>query len=774
MNRNKFFLMKKVTNFVLNNSKLVLLLLVLATVASLYSIKTNFALETNLDTYMPKSHPAFIYSDKAEEMFDIRDAIMIAIEDEKGIYNESTFKKIKALTKEVQALEVVEDKDDVLSLYTADNIKGDAGGLEIEAFFKKIPKTQERFDEIRVGVESNEMVHKRIVSEDGKATLVFTKIKDNSFTEELYNQILQIADKYEGDGVNIYVAGQPIVEGTMAILMPQDMKKMFPIVLLLILVVLFLVLRSVQATIISMVVVLFSSIWTFGLMLAVGIPIYAPSSLIPVMLIAIGVADAIHMFSHLQFQIKNHSDWSKKKLIENMTSEMFMPVMITSVTTSVGFLSLLTSDIYPIKYFAAFTAFGVMAAMFLSLVLIPAAVNVLGLPNAPVSKEADVEDFFTLRAKKFALAIVRHKKWAIRVTVLVLIFFGVGMSKVWINSSFLARFPDKNPLVQTDAFVNANFLGTTTVNVILEATEPNVFKNPEVLILMDKLAVDVVSENDAVGGGLSVVDFIKRMNKVLNEDRQEFYTIPQDRDLIAQYFLLYEMSGGSDRLWDVVSDDFKTANVQFQLKGDNSKGLNGTISSIEKFKDDFSALGVDLNFAGSGYKVLVFNDLILIGQIKSLLYSFLIVIVLLSLMFRSFKIGLIGTIPVFITTIISFGILGWLNIPLETTTALISSIAIGIGIDYAVHFIDRYKINAIKTNNKEVTMQETMVHAGRAISFNAIVVILGFLVLTFSAFKPNVALGAIVSLNMLTSFIGTVTVMFIVLVMGNLYMKSNK
>jgi predicted RND superfamily exporter protein len=224
----------------------------------------------------------------------------------------------------------------------------------------------------------------------------------------------------------------------------------------------------------------------------------------------------------------------------------------------------------------------------------------------------------------------------------------------------------------------------------------------------------------------------------------------------------------------VVSDDFKTANVQFQLKGDNSKGLNGTISSIEKFKDDFSALGVDLNFAGSGYKVLVFNDLILIGQIKSLLYSFLIVIVLLSLMFRSFKIGLIGTIPVFITTIISFGILGWLNIPLETTTALISSIAIGIGIDYAVHFIDRYKINAIKTNNKEVTMQETMVHAGRAISFNAIVVILGFLVLTFSAFKPNVALGAIVSLNMLTSFIGTVTVMFIVLVMGNLYMKSNK
>ncbi len=224
----------------------------------------------------------------------------------------------------------------------------------------------------------------------------------------------------------------------------------------------------------------------------------------------------------------------------------------------------------------------------------------------------------------------------------------------------------------------------------------------------------------------------------------------------------------------MVSDDFKTANLQFQLKGDNSEGLNATIASIEKYKDDFQKMGVDLNFAGSGYKVLVFNDLILIGQIKSLAYSFLIVIVLLSLMFKSFKIGLIGTIPVFITTIISFGVLGWLNIPLETTTALISSIAIGIGIDYAVHFIDRYKINAQRTENKDKTIEETMAHSGRAISFNAVVVILGFLVLTFSAFKPNIALGAIVSLNMLTSFIGTVTVMFLILVVGNLYFNKKK
>ena len=755
--------MKKITEIVLKNSKTTLFLMIIGTIVSLYSIKTNFKLETNLDTYMPKDHPAFKYSDKAEEIFDIRDAIMIAIENKDGIYNATTFKKIKDLTKEIQKLEVVEDKDDVLSLYTADNIKGSDEGLEIEEFFKRIPKTKEKFDKIKQGVVSNEMVHKRLVSENGNSTLIFTKIKDNSFTEELYHNILDISKKYEGDGDIVYVAGQPIVEGTMAILIPSDMKKMFPIVLLLIVIVLFVVLKSVKATIISMVVVIFSSIWTFGLMFGLGIPIYAPSSLIPVMLIAIGVADAIHLFSHLQLMIKKHSNWTKEQLIKNMTSEMFMPVMMTSVTTAVGFLTLMSSDIYPIKYFAFFTAYGVMLAMFFSMILIPAAINVLGLPKVSKKSKENTNDFFSRNAKGFTKAIIKHKKIVVLSTIVVLVFFGIGMSKVWINSSFLARFPDKNPLVQTDAFVNANFMGTTTVNVILEGDDIDKFKDPKILKLMDEMSTSVIDENKVVGGGLSLVDFIKRMNKVINEDKQEFYSVPSNKDLIAQYFLLYEMSGGSDRLWDVVTDDFKTANQQFQLKGDNSKGLNGTIASIENYKERFKNLGVDLNFAGNGYKVLVFNDLILIGQIKSLAYSFIIVIILLSFMFKSVKLGLIGTIPIAITTIISFGVLGWLNIPLETTTALISSIAIGIGIDYAVHFIDRYKRNTLATQDLDKTAEETMLHSGRAISFNAVVVILGFLVLIFSTFKPNAALGAIVSLNMLTSFVATVTVMFIVL-----------
>ena len=763
--------MKKITDFVLKNSILIGVITLILTIASLYSIKQNVYIETDLDKYMPEDHPAFIYSDKAEEMFDIRDAIMIAIENDKGIYNYTTLKKIKSLTKDLQKLDEIEDKDDILSLYTADNIIANDEGLEIERFFKKVPKSKEKLEQLRKNVRTNEMIYKRLVSEDETASVIMAKIKDNSFSDSLYNEINLLAKKYSGDGDKIYVAGQPVVEGMMGSLMPKDMQKMFPLVLLLILIVLYITLRSVKGTLITMSVVLISSIWTFGLMLFLGYPIYAITTLIPVMLIAIGVADGIHLYNHIMLQHHDKPETSKKDLIRDMVKEMWLPVMMTSVTTAIGFLSLLTSEVYPIKYFAVFTGLGVMFAMVLSLIFIPAMINIFGLSKIK-SKKSGEKEFFKKNSGWFADIVINHRKIWIALTIVVLIVFGFGISKVWINSSFLARFPASNPLVETDKFVNDKFAGTTTINVILEGDKKDKFKDPIVLKLMDKVAAEIDGQYKEVGGSLSVNDFIKRMNKVLNENRQDMYKIPDDKNLIAQYFLLYEMSGGSDKLWEVVDENFQTANLRFQLKTDNSKTLNSMIKSAESYKPEFEKMGVNLNFAGGGYKLLVFSDLILEGQIRSLFFSFIIVIILLSLMFKSIKTGLIGVIPITITTVISFGVLGLFNIPLETTTALISSIAIGIGIDYAVHFIDQYRKNAAKTGDKYLTVVKTMEHSGRAIAFNAVVVILGFLVLLFSEFKPNQALGAIVSLNMFTSFVGTVTIMLVVMYSANLYFKK--
>lgn len=747
--------------------KIILVTMLIITIAFFSVITKNSRMETELDKYMPQDHPAFVYSDQKEEIFNIQDAIIIAIENLGGIYQSGTLQKIKDLTLELGKMEEI-NKNDITSLYTADNIVGSEEGLDVRAFYKSIPKTAEGLQDIAEKVRSNEMILGRLVSENETVSVIIAELEDDTFTQDFYHRILELVHSYNGPE-KLYVAGAPIVEGTMAYLGPKDMQKMVPIVMLVIVLVLLLVMKSFRNTLFTMLVVLFSVIWAFGLMALLRIPIYAVSTMIPVMLIAIGVADGIHLYNHLDMYLRKNPEASRRDAVSDMLRNMWKPVVMTSVTTSIGFVSLLTSEVFPIKYFGVFTAFGVMVAMLFSLLLIPSAIIVFGYSKRKPKTSSPQNPGQSTFSTRFADGVLKHRTLTIVLTFIIVALSIYGITKVWINSSFLDNFEKDSDIVLTDAFINKNFGGTSNLNVILESNEQNVMKSPAALKLIDRLQSDVESRLDMVGNSFSLADYLKRMNKVMNADQKEFETIPDSSDLNAQYLLLYEMSGDPENLWKVVDYNFQTANVTIQLKSDDSRTMNSAIAIVEEYRSEFDKLGIKVNYAGSGYKGLIFTDLILEGQIKSLVLSLIIIIILLTLMFKKFLLGLIGSVPIVITAVIGFGVMGLLNIPLSTTTALISSIAIGIGIDYAVHFIERYKIYALKTGDKQKTMQETMHHSGRAIIFNAIVVIAGFMVLLFSVFPPNRNLGALVSLNMFTSFLGTVTIMYLLLYKSDLF-----
>jgi len=755
--------------------KLILLITLLITVFFFQAMKTNARMETNLDEYMPDEHPAFVYSDEAESWFNIKDGIIIAIENPAGIYHPETLQKIKDLTKRLQKFEQIE-KADVTSLYTADNIVGTEDGMDVKTFFKSVPTSEAELQDLREKVKANDMVYGKLVSRNETVSVIVARIGDDVFSQEFYQELLDLAQEFEDAGSdNVYIAGRPIVEGTMAVLGPADMKRMVPIVFLIIIIVLYALLRNFKSTFLILSIVSFSSIWAFGLMAAMNIPIYAVSTMIPVMLIAIGVAYGIHLYSHLHlFQLEN-PDTDRRTAVNDMIKEMWNPVLMAAITTAVGFISLLTSQVYPIKYFGAFSAFGVLVAFTLTILVIPAGILLFGLPK--VKQKADgegqshkVEDF----AHRSADFFVKHKKQTYLATILVILLSIVGISRVWIDSSFLDKFEVDSEIVLTDKFINENFGGTSTLNVILEGDKPDKFKEPDALKALLKMQDDVENSLPIVGGSFSIADFLKRMNKVMHADNEAFNTIPDGQNLIAQYLLLYEMSGDPENLWQVVTDDFRKVNLTFQLKSDNSKALNSAIDIVEEYRDEFTALGIEVNYAGSGYKALVFTDLILEGQVSSLLMSLVIVVILLGLIFKSYKLGFIGAIPIVVTTFISFGVMGLLNIPLSSTTALISSIAMGIGIDYAVHFIDRYRIYALESQDPKLAIRQTMFHSGRAIVFNAIIVIAGFMVLLASVFPPNRILGGLISLNMLTSFIGTLTVMAIALYYSKIFITEGE
>jgi predicted RND superfamily exporter protein len=196
----------------------VLVIVIALTIYFIGAMSKNARMETNLDEYMPKTHPSFVYSDQAEEWFNIKDGILFAIENKNGIYNTQTLEKIKAISEDLQAMDEFDDFD-VMSLYTADNIVGDEYGMDVKAFYKRTPKSAEKLDEIRQNVKTNDMVYGRLVSADETVALIIAGM-NGDFTQEFHQKITEFAKGFESENETIYVAGRPIVEGTMALLGP--------------------------------------------------------------------------------------------------------------------------------------------------------------------------------------------------------------------------------------------------------------------------------------------------------------------------------------------------------------------------------------------------------------------------------------------------------------------------------------------------------------------------------------------------------------------------
>ncbi|MDF1570684.1 MAG: MMPL family transporter [Bacteroidales bacterium] len=360
---------------------------------------------------------------------------------------------------------------------------------------------------------------------------------------------------------------------------------------------------------------------------------------------------------------------------------------MAAFTTMIGFIALVTSQVYPIKYFGLFTAFGIFSSFLLALMFLPASVLIGGYQLR--YKKANKLKMPNYRFNGFTNAILRKKKIVYLSFAAVIVLSVIGIQKVWINSSFLDKFEKESDIVLTDAFVNSKFGGTSTLNVILEADEPGAFKQPSNLRLMDRMQNET-EKLSGVGNSFSLADYLKRMNKLMNADQDAYYAIPENSRMIAQYLLLYEMSGDPENLTKVVNYDYNRTNITFQLKGDDSKTIREALEIIKGYESQFAA-----------------SD-------------------------------------------------------------------IGIGIDYAIHFIQHYRMNLARKDDPKEALHATMGQTGKAILYNAIVVITGFMVLLFSVFPPNRSLGALVSMNMFTSLIGTLTIMMILVYTLRVFRKKAK
>ncbi|MBI5116855.1 RND family transporter [Candidatus Poribacteria bacterium] len=754
--------------------KMTILAVVLATAAVAIPMR-SLRFETDVETMMPEHHPVFIYNKQIEKIFNTKKMIVVGIVNEgpHGVFNPKTLKLVEQLSAMIEDLDGIIGED-IVSLQTLDNIVGSEGSLEVIRLMETAPETQEEADELRMAVLDNDMFVNNVVSPDGTATSIFAKIEEGYNKVAMYDHIKKIvAEEFDLGGDQVFIAGRPVIEGTIGRYAAEDMRRTFPLVTLVSLIVLYLTLRSARGVFLPLAVVVSSVVWTLGIMSLARIPMYAVTTVVPVFLIAVGLAYGIHIINRYNEEAASAPHGTPRQIVLAVMHEIWAPVTMAALTTAAGFLSLATSDMMPIRYFGIFTGIGVFSALVFSLTFIPAWLMILPIKCPKAGLEKNVVDtggesrengshksgLLTRSLRATGRVIGKHPAPVLAITAIVALVGFAGLLRVYVDGSLLSNFRPGCEVLTADTMLNEKFGGTNTLNIIVDGKNQDDMKSPEILCAIERLQHELEGM-DEVGATLSIADYLKRMNRVMNENHREYSRIPDSRELIAQYLLLYSLSGDPDDFDDVVDYDYRLANVRVRVNSDSSPVLKKVLDQTRsKAMELFRELPVSIHPAGGVMTSYTFMNLIIRGQLLSILSAIVAVFLITALMFRSAMAGFFCIIPVMIATLLNFSLMGATGIPLGVTTAILSGMGIGIGVDYAIHFVAKYRWLADAYPDRNDRLRATMQSSGRAIFFNAIVVTAGFLVLMISNFPPSRWLSALVSANMVSSLLGALTVL---------------
>ncbi|MFO8034346.1 MAG: efflux RND transporter permease subunit [Candidatus Bipolaricaulota bacterium] len=707
-------------------------------------------IDNSIDGMLPADHPARELYDEVDETFGGTDIIIVALESNE-VYSESTLRQVLELTR---TLEGVEGVNEVISLATANRMEGREGTLVVRDLMAEVPASQADRESLQEYVMSRSLYVNNVVSADGRYASFVIELRADADDAAVYEEIQSIVEA-ESNSDELFVAGGPAVNAEMTRYMQADLATLTPIVLLVLAVVLYLSLRSAQGVLLPLALVAISVVWTVGLMAWTGTAMAMISTTLPVMLLAIGVADAIHILTEYYDRLR-HGE-GKREAILVVTQHIGLAIILTSITTSVGFLSLGTSPVSQVMEFGLFVAFGIMAALLVSITLIPAVLALTGIPKTAWATNADSSPRRGLSGRLLSTlggAVGHHRGKVLAVGGVIFLFMAVGWTQLTVETNTLRFFRPEEPIREATEVVDEHFGGSESLSLVVSGD----IKSPSVLNPM--LEFQAVSESlPEVGYSVSIADYVAEINEALHMSDSDRRGIPDSRNAVAQLLLLYEMSGDPEDLLRFATSGYDRSRVSLRMESVSSVELGALVDSIRREAQVAGGDEFEVEVTGSAHLFNVLVELLVRGQVLSLGLALLAVGTIIWLVFRSLRFGLLSLIPLGFTIAVNFGLMGWLGIPLDTATTMLASIAIGIGVDYTIHFLAKYRRETAAGKGPQAAVVESTRTTGLAIVYNALAVAGGFAVLLLSSFQPIATLGTLVALTMGVSALAALTLL---------------
>ena len=679
--------------------------------------------------------------DKFREEFSNDNGVTVVFKDENGIFNKKALGTIARIT---EALKDMNHVDKVSSLTNYQHVyskPSDPDNVLVDDFIdvdNLDDATPEYFEKRKQIALNDHIIVNGFVSANATTTMIFARLEPNAnegedISGEVMKDVHAIVDPEVAiTGYKYWFNGGPPMTRAFIDIAAKDAITFTPMVIILAMSLLFLMFRHLSGSLVPVLVVLFTSIIVISIQTMLGYKLNNFTANIPVFVMAIGIADAVHIYSIWLLRRKEGAD--NYQAVYDAVSKNFIPILFTTLTTAVGFATLIISKVVPVSTLGLATASGAMLAFFISIIWMP---SVLFLLNVKVDDEEIAEE----KAHKswgYGKFIVENDKKIILIFLGLFLVFGYGLFKVKIDSNTIRYFDEEVDIRQASEFTMNNLTGSMSYTFIVNSEEKEGIKEPKFLRTLDKFYTDYRKEFPKdVRHMSSLLDSIKRYNKIMNNSE----TVPNTRNLVAQYLLLYSISLPADQ------------GIEDKVDFDNQKLRVTVLTNIVDTSKDLKMIYFAQNWwKNTPYSIVVTGQTAMYAFMQkditdTLVYSLSLTILIVSFMmymiFRRIKILWILVLPNILPLALVLGVMGWLGITIDMGVAISGAIIIGVAVDDSIHFLVKYFDARKKGLSMIDTLDEVLHYAGRAILFTTVVLSFSFFIFVFSTFSPNQHFGIV-------------------------------
>jgi uncharacterized protein len=718
----------------------------------------NVHLEIRRRANLPDEHPYVQVQNRISDFFGGDAIVIIGVVARSGdIFTPGILSKVSRITDRLHtAPSVIESS---LFSIAAPHVKavvaGADGSMDVRPLMREVPTTQDAAEQVRAAVRQDRLFRGNLVSADETATVIVADFDDRIKDVELASFVEQTVGPERDETVTIAVAGAPILRAELARYTAM-MAVLFPLAVLVIGLVHYEAFRTVQAMLLPLVTALLSVVWALGIMGWLRQPMDTWSAMTPVLILAIAAGHAVQILKRYYEELA-HTDNSAEAVVRSIVA--VGPVMlIAGCIAAAGFGSLMTFGITSIRAFGLLLALGILSALVIEMTFTPACRCLLPTPRRrEVLRESRI-GWLDRSLELLGRVVVGHPKAILASIALAIAVAAVGAARLDVDNSFRLWFAPTTQIRIDDGILNAKLSGTATLRILIEGAEDNVLLQPPVLQAISDFEGEM-TRDPRISGVTSIADHIKRMQQAAHGGDPSQYTIPDDPQLIAEYLFVYGMSAGPDGLSAFVDPSYRRAVIRALSKTDSATFSRDLLQRLQAYATErFRDLPVTVGIAGGTLGVqTAMNDLVVHEKAVNMLQVAFIIFVLCALVLRSIVGGVLVLIPLGISVVVTFGIMGWTGVWLDMSTAAMTAMGVSIGADFAIYFIFRIHEELGKGASLGLAIQATIRTSGKAIFYVSSAVVAGYMVLPLSGFSIWMRLGVLTAAGVGTSALATLT-----------------